>query len=238
MKGRLIDPEALYRINHADTPLKHNTVRYYALPGLYAFHRGGHLNMITITFNDETLTVAQWAKRFGCSRQIIYNRLKTQQAEVVLYNLSISNYVGIKYEKNKLYAYNNISLTASQWAKKLGRSTHSLYYRLQHLPLEIALTPRKTPQIHISNIKKYTYGGMTLSVNAWANRYNISGATIRKLFLTNEPEVILSRLVLFWRRDSHNNLFTYNGKTMTLVELAKEQHCSIHAMRCRLLKNS
>jgi predicted DNA-binding transcriptional regulator AlpA len=99
------------------------------------------------TCNGETLTMREWAKKLGCTRQCIHLRLKSYPPEIALDPIKWAKYpMHIGHSGGKVakrYACNGKSLTIREWAKKLGYRECTIYERLKKYPIEIALKKRK-----------------------------------------------------------------------------------------------
>lgn len=108
----------------------------------------------TITFNGETLTVSQWAKRIGISRVSLYARLKLGWTVERALGEPINEKHGPVPKSIEL---NGESLTMNQWAKRLNLSPTTLHCRLNSRlwTLEKALTTR--------NARGYRSGGLKMT---------------------------------------------------------------------------
>jgi hypothetical protein len=121
-------------------------------------------------------------------------------------------------------------------AKKLKRFRTALYYRLEKYPAEIALAYSKIPPKIIS---KRIRQAMKLrerkpdSTKRLAAIYGFAAETLKSYSRRLGRQVMLERLADL--TDDH--LFTYNGESHTISEWAAERHCSIKAMRCRLIRD-
>jgi predicted DNA-binding transcriptional regulator AlpA len=83
-----------------------------------------------ITHDGQTHSIKEWAKIVGISCKLLYERLKTMPPEQAFKKIlpSKENSMGKKIE------FNGVTLTITQWAKKLGISRVTLYRRLATLP--------------------------------------------------------------------------------------------------------
>jgi hypothetical protein len=132
-----------------------------------------------------------------------------------------------KKREAKRYTCNGETLTASEWAKKLGRSRERIRQRLEKYPIEVALymvppTPSPRPgRRHLRGSsdtrKQYTCNGETLTIKEWAEKLNLSVDVLRYRLKNNSPAMVLSGN---W--DRKRKEYTFDGQTMTLPQWAEK----------------
>lgn len=95
-----------------------------------------------ITFNGETLCLAEWAKRLGVLPQSIAQRLST--------GMPLAEALTKPGKQNGRYiTFNGDTLTLTEWGQRLGIDRTAVAYRLKRYPIDIALTAK--PQYKPSN---------------------------------------------------------------------------------------
>jgi hypothetical protein len=91
-------------------------------------------NNRTLTYKGETMTGAEWARRIGCQRKSLMDR-------ILLRGMSIEDAIETPFDigatRRKthpprwLITHNGETLTCKQWAKKLGIGSGAIYGRLK-----------------------------------------------------------------------------------------------------------
>lgn len=90
-------------------------------------------NSHLLTYNGETLTLSQWAKRFNINSGTLCNRLKRNWDVEKSLTTPVAN-------NEKLITFKGKTLNISQWAKKIGIKPKTLSRRLKRgMPLSKAL---------------------------------------------------------------------------------------------------
>jgi hypothetical protein len=124
--------------------------------------RSSHL----VTFNGETMTVANWARRLGLSHDVLQARFDNgwPPERALTQRLRPST---------RMITFNGETKMLSEWAKGIGIKPHTLIARLKaDWPLERALVVAQ------QNTRMLTHGGDTLPIGEWAKRLDVSITTL------------------------------------------------------------
>ena len=99
---------------------------------------------VKFTFNGETLSISEWARKLHISRGTLWSRIKKHHMSI---EQALTMPVGASRGKNhfeKLITFNGETLNQKEWAKRLGMFPTSLQRRLARMSVEEALTlPKK-----------------------------------------------------------------------------------------------
>lgn len=136
-----------------------------------------------LTYNGETLTVMEWARRTGLNEQTLHERIRREWSieDVLTAPLGTrkNNFIKITHAGE--------TLTFSEWADKLKvplSLIRSRYYR--DLSVGEILAPRK-PRSEVMRATKsnvmLTHDGKTMCVTDWALHLGISRKTLDKRLL-------------------------------------------------------
>ena len=147
-----------------------------------------------LTHNNETLTAEDWAERLGMDfeqfRQRYNHYNKKGQIEKAFTPVAPKEYFGT----NKL-THNNETLTAEDWAERLGMTYDQFrkrYWRFHALgKVEDAFTPIEIKEVRFSDgLLTHPKTGETLTVKEWSKKLN---QTVAQLYpkvrkFQNDPE--------------------------------------------------
>jgi hypothetical protein len=199
-----------------------------------------HYKLQKIECYGKIRTIAELAAIVGISRDSFRKRLKHVSVEKAL----SPDYVKSRHKsKNtKRYTVNGVTMTLSEWAKKLKRSRQAIYARIQKYPIEIALGSSAVPKRFIkrriaemkeTNKQKYQFNGQLLTLKELSTVCDITDEIIENYICKLGETVALERLMQI----TSNHLFTYRGEAHTIDEWAAKRNCSIRSMRFRLMRN-
>jgi len=97
--------------------------------------------------------------------------------------------------RNKLIAFNGVTLCVTDWAQRLGLATNALKYRLRNWPLEDALTIPAKQSHRPRRCRLVTFCGVTQPISEWTKVTGISTGVIRsRLDAGWSPERTLTTL--------------------------------------------
>lgn len=100
-----------------------------------------------ITFNGETLSATEWAKRSGLKQGTVLSRLKQGWDEIEAITMSLEDAEqrrakrsGSNRSSNRWIEFNGERRTLADWARKIGISAATLDYRIEHWDLLRAMS--------------------------------------------------------------------------------------------------
>jgi len=130
-------------------------------------------NKPLITIENETLTIADWAKKMGFSASVIYRRLELGWSEF--------DAVMTPVETDRLIAIGSKTYTISEWTTEMGFSASVIYRRLElgWSDYDAVMTPVHTDKL-------ITDGFKILTIVQWENERGFN------------KNVIVNRLNLGW----------------------------------------
>jgi hypothetical protein len=125
---------------------------------------------VRVTFNGETKTVAQWARKIGLDSNALLYRIQagwdveralTEPAEPF---------------EERILTHNGKSQNMAQWAREIGINTTTLHMRINTYgwSVERALTE----PVDASKIRLITFNGETKSLSEWAKELGINPTTL------------------------------------------------------------
>jgi hypothetical protein len=137
-----------------------------------------------------------------------------------------------KKREPKQYTCNGETLTASEWAKKLGRSRERIRQRLEKYPVEVALyAVPPAPPLRTGRFpeKRRTCNGETLTTKEWAEKLKITVDTLRYRLKHSSPEIVLSGN---WER--RRKMYVLDDQAMTLPQWAEKMGTSLDIAYMRI----
>jgi hypothetical protein len=96
-----------------------------------------------LTYQGKTLSVSQWARELGLSRNAIFGRLKRGLPIEEVLRTEKHAHRGESYHQ-KLITFQGVTLNQKQWAEKIGITPTSLMRRIEKWGIERALTQTKS----------------------------------------------------------------------------------------------
>lgn len=105
---------------------------------------------VFLTYKGETLTAAQWGKKFGVNRRTLLLRLRKGWTIEEIFETPFNDLAEIRRlrQGSETITYEGETLTLLQWERRtgIGRQTIKVRKRLGWSPEKIFTTPVKTPQ--------------------------------------------------------------------------------------------
>lgn len=91
----------------------------------------------------------------------------------------------------------------------------------------------------IKPARLYEYNGQKKTLAEWSDQYRCSQTSIKRRFVGHgTPEPFTKKELLAKNPPPKKyKSITWNGQTKTTAEWAREMGCSLHAMRCRILRH-
>jgi len=169
---------------------------------------------VWITHNGKTLTISDWARELGVSRQTLWMRYSSQRSQLPMEkvfqkgNFCEGNVCSGR--KTSFRTYNGETLSIREWAEKLGVNKDVLWNRLRKYPLDVVLSDSIPKR---EKIREISWNGKTQSVEKWAEEIGIEEVSLRNR---------LKRMSLEKALQPPGRRITYRGKTQRLNEWAKE----------------
>lgn len=132
----------------------------------------------TLTYNGETLTLAEWSKRTGIKVGTINSRHNAGMSIEQVFHKGKLPFrqplirVVPTGRKGKTLTYNGETKTVAEWSLIIGVPLHTIGSRVRAgLPIEDVLSPKrirgKRPELH-------TVDGVTLTIQQWADKIGVS----------------------------------------------------------------
>lgn len=106
-------------------------------------------NVRLLTFGDDTLTVAQWAKKLGIAHSTLRERITRHGPDIALSTNKVAFGQPLSGEKRnenrrRMITFNGETIPMGEWADRIGVKPSSLCSRIANMGLERALTqPRR-----------------------------------------------------------------------------------------------
>ncbi|MEO4040350.1 hypothetical protein AAFN47_01935 [Hoeflea sp. CAU 1731] len=157
---------------------------YKCLPYDEVFTSGRRPRMITwqtgkqpktYTAHGETLTLHQWSKRLGLSKQTLRSRLRKGWSNDRVFDAAKQ-----KGAIAPTYTHAGRTLTLLQWAQHLGLSKATLYQRIQYgWPYERVFTNENFRGKQTPKGETYNVHGQCLTVREWSEYLGVSVDTLR-----------------------------------------------------------
>jgi DNA repair protein RadD len=155
-----------------------------------------------------------------CAAVLRVNRTTEEISGVLIESIRASSVVG----SPKLYHHDGLSLTADQWANRLGISYWAFYGRVRRNLPDEQLFASKNPKS-----AGVTFNGKTQSRTAWAKELGASRELVRRRLADGWP---IERALTEPPPD--RTYVTVNGERRLLSDVAKDVGISVKTLRLRL----
>ena len=166
---------------------------------------------VKLTHNGQTKLLIDWADELGVRRSLLWGRLRNKRRP------SIANILGLSTTEwhamyRRKYTFNDFTLNAEEWAKKIGISYSTLIERMRKWGVEKSLSYGKG-----ETIPTYTFNGKTQRLSQWAKELGVKMSMLSKRLWYG-----MSVDQAFSRNKRVAKQYTVNGKTQSMEAWAKD----------------